>query len=630
MRLAWKTFSGLIPKVSPRNLPDTAAQVANNCWLAETDLQPIKTPLFVTTLADALQKSIYLWRRGGSEEWLSWDRDVDVVRGPIADDQYSRIYYTDGTTLHMNLWDSTIATPKVEVADVSMTPPGAPTITKTKLFDPLTISATFLGNNLSLASYDWDGDNLKLTFHAPSTNSFDMNAPLRLHVGSYGYTPANIHDPQADIYEDILTLGTFGRFQVISISNENYISSPVPPSGFSVPFDKVVTVKMNYVRTNTQYQYYVATTVNIYGQESPPSAVSAQVKWEPNDVLSVTSPAGRLYRSATGLADSNFYYLGDTGGTFVDNVQDSALSEILPLIENPPAQMTGLVSIPGGFLAAFNGKDLFFSEPYLPYSWPTRYRLTMDYDIVGLAVNGNDLIVLTTGNPYYISGTHPDIIQQSKMPVEQSCISKKSIAFSEKFVCYASPDGLCGITGGNVSVVTSQYYTRAQWQELTPQEMIGSVHDGRYIGWLENGAIIIDFKESNATLGTTDVVATGVYSDLENDQLYLIQGATITDWMAGSTSLLATWKSKEYQNVQDAIFNSAKVISEAYTNTTFKIYADGVLVWSYKVADSRGFRVPNFDRSARWSISIETYDRVYEVVVASSMSRLRIIDGIKE
>ena len=633
MRLSWRFFNGIIPKVSTRNLPDANAQTAQNVFLAEYDLQPIKAPLQIATLPDALRQSIYLWRRNSTTEWLSWTTDVDVVRGPIADDQYSRIYYTDGTTLHMKLWNGA----KVEVSDVSIAAPSAPTITKTVLFNPSNITATEQGAACTLTGYSWNGSILKLTFYVPThaVNNSNINLPFRITIPTYGSTPTGATDPRADIFDDKVTITGVGVFQVTDINNTNYVSTPTPASGWTVPYDKVVTINMNYSRTSTQYQYYVQTTVDQYGQESPPSDPSAQVEWGPNDALTVQAASGgtkvRLYRSATGTTESKFYFVAEVapGATYADSLTDAQLSETLPLIENPPTAMSGLVSMPGGFLAAFNGKDVYFSEPFLPYSWPTRYRLTMDYDVVGLATIGNDLIVLTTGNPYYISGTHPDIMSQTKLPVEQSCVAKRSIAYADKFVVYASPDGLVSIAGGQVSVITSKFYTRDQWQALTPANLIGAVHDQRYVGFFTTGGIIFDFKEPNSTLSTTDESATGLYSDLEDDALYMIQTSNITSWRAGATYLLATWKSKEFQNVQDAIFDSALVIADSYASVTFKIFASGVQVWSYAVTSDAGFRVPTLDRDTRWSIQLETTDKIVECVVASEMTLLRAMEAIK-
>ncbi|MGL1400235.1 hypothetical protein ACSTI4_24935, partial [Vibrio parahaemolyticus] len=73
----------------------------------------------------------------------------------------------------------------------------------------------------------------------------------------------------------------------------------------------------------------------------------------------------------------------------------------------PPAGLRGLTAMPNGMMAAFDGKDLYFCEPYLPHAWPASYTLTTDFPIVGLGAFGTSLVVMTTGNLYLVSGTAP-------------------------------------------------------------------------------------------------------------------------------------------------------------------------------------------------------------------------------
>lgn len=633
--IKFRTYGGIQPKIDPRNLPEVGAQVARNVFLAETNIVPLKAPLTIQAIA-ADQQSLYLWRRGGGSEWITWDSDVDVREGPIADDQFNTIFWTDGTTLHKRQWISGAA---VVTNDVSMAAPAAPTITKGKLFTESNVTATFQSFNLPLTAYEWDGDLLKLTFHVASnitpTDPTILNQGVRLRVvqpAGSTYTPTNLDDDAADIFEDTIPLinasaENYGTFQVVGIENANYDASIVPASGYSVPYDKIVSVRMNYSRSSTQYQAYVATSVNATtGQESPPSAASDQVKWEPNDtiILTVASGTVRIYRSASGTVDDDWFFVGETTtGSFEDDFPDSALSEVLPLIENPPALMTGLVAMPGGFFMAFNGKDLFKSEPWLPYSWPTKYRSTLHWDIVGLAVSGNDCVVITKGRPYFVSGTHPEIMTESALPIEQAGVSKRGIAFAENVVCYPSPDGLVVISGGDVRLVTKDHYTREQWNALTPTGMIGSVHDGRYIGWLASGAIIFDFREAIGTLTTTNESATGVFNDLLTDNLYLIQSTNITQWRGAATVLTGSWRSKEYQSIRTPIFSTAKIIASSYVNITLNLYADGALVASYPVTNGNAFRVAKFARSELWSIEVVTDDEIHPILIGPSMQSLR-------
>ena len=95
-----KVFDGLRPIQDAVLLKDTEATVAVNTRLLSGSLSPLKG---VTTLK-ALTKTApqTIWRYGNSptetEHWLEFAGDGDIIRSPIADDAYGRIYWTDGAT----------------------------------------------------------------------------------------------------------------------------------------------------------------------------------------------------------------------------------------------------------------------------------------------------------------------------------------------------------------------------------------------------------------------------------------------------------------------------------------------------------------------------------------------------
>src|SRR5690606_7510378 len=81
-------FSGEIPKLLPRLLPDMSAQAAFNVRLDDGALTPIRKPRRVFGFADATNyRTIY--RHG--EEGLGWTGLVNAAPGPVAQD---RLYYT--------------------------------------------------------------------------------------------------------------------------------------------------------------------------------------------------------------------------------------------------------------------------------------------------------------------------------------------------------------------------------------------------------------------------------------------------------------------------------------------------------------------------------------------------------
>lgn len=92
MKLSTPSFRGMAPRVTPRGLPDNAAQQAINPQLLTGDLQPWKRPVLLEALANAgVVRSIYLFQ----DVWLSYDQSVEFARGAIlGDDEDARIYIT--------------------------------------------------------------------------------------------------------------------------------------------------------------------------------------------------------------------------------------------------------------------------------------------------------------------------------------------------------------------------------------------------------------------------------------------------------------------------------------------------------------------------------------------------------
>ena len=96
MRLKFNTFSGMIPKFSPFVLPDNNSENAINCRFEAGILQPLYGLTEDETLALTGNniEAIHRWNVGASAYWLRFADKVNVIRSPIADDAYSRIYWS--------------------------------------------------------------------------------------------------------------------------------------------------------------------------------------------------------------------------------------------------------------------------------------------------------------------------------------------------------------------------------------------------------------------------------------------------------------------------------------------------------------------------------------------------------
>lgn len=253
---------------------------------------------------------------------------------------------------------------------------------------------------------------------------------------------------------------------------------------------------------------YIYTYVNAWGEESAPSPASELIELDQNDWVNVTCVANtatpdeatyvplskyRIYRSSTTTSGAEYQLVGEydiatLGSAQVDKKLQEALEETCPTITwvVPPTNLKGLVGLPNGIMAGFFGKTLCFSDPFHPYAWPVEYQHTVEYNIVGLGVFGQTLVVLTEGNPYYFSGADSASMSGQKMESVQSCVAKRSIVSVEGGVIFASPDGICIAGPQGVELVTLGAYDKYDWQAEGLKNAFASFSEGVYYIFVGN------------------------------------------------------------------------------------------------------------------------------------------------
>jgi hypothetical protein len=399
----------------------------------------------------------------------------------------------------------------------------------------------------------------------------------------------------------------------------------------------------NTIKETRVYTYTFVNKESGYEFESAPAPASAEVEVYPGQSVTIsqfssvptTSVGGatanyaathkRIYRSTSGT----FLFVAEitlATSSYVDSIAAEDLAEELTTLTwlTPPDTLKGLINLPGGFMAGFTGRDVYFSDPYHPHAWPVQYMQSLDYPVVGLGRMDTTLAVLTTGVPYFLQGSHPDSISVVKSDLEQACASKRSIVSAGGAVMYASPDGLVLLSPGGSKVITEDRFTRAQWQTLfKPSSIHAYQHDRKYIAFYDTGTVqggfIYDFTSGEFVVH--DIYATAGYNDLVADKLYIaLADRTVKIWLAGSAKS-ATWKSKKFGLPHVSGFGAAQLDAEGYP-MTLKFYADNTLVYTQTVSDRNPFRLPSV-RGRDWDFQIEGSNEVFGLTVAETMAELR-------
>jgi hypothetical protein len=382
------------------------------------------------------------------------------------------------------------------------------------------------------------------------------------------------------------------------------------------------------------YTYTTVSNESGFEFESAPAPASAVVSVYVGQGVTIgsfeTVPAGysvthrRIYRATSGV----YLFVAEipvANVSYTDTILAEFLGEELPSLTwlPPPATLAGLINLPGGVMAGFTGRDVYFCDPYHPHAWPVQYMQSLDFPVVGLGRMDTTLAVMTTGTPYFIQGSSPDSMVVVKSDLEQSCVSKRSIVSLNGAVLYASPDGLVSLSPNGSKIITEKYFTRTQWQTLfTPSTIYAYQHDMKYFGFYNNGVTSGGFIYDTSTgeFVTHDIYAAAGYNDLQVDKLFLAgSDRAVKVWGAGANKTV-TWKSKKFTLPQVISFSCAQLEAESYPMTA-KIYAGGTLVHTQTVTSRDVFRLPATP-SRDWEFQFEGSAEVFSFAVAQSVQEL--------
>ncbi len=401
---------------------------------------------------------------------------------------------------------------------------------------------------------------------------------------------------------------------------------------------------------------YLYTYINSLGQESAPSPPSMTVLVDNGIINMVTIPAPdigadvasiRIYRASNSITGAQYLFVTDLLPPYPVTYSDSAMTaDIGPDIlettnfDPPPANLQGIIALPGGALCGFAGNQLCFSEPGFPYAWPIRYRLTTDFKIIAIASIDSTVIVFTEAFTYFAAGNSPGDYAMQKTSYPQSCVSKRGVAMLPAGVLCPTPDGLYLFTGtGPPQNTTELLFAQREWRQLAPSSMIGIVHDDRYFGFYDAsesggslGAIILDFRDGG--FGLIDIVdhATAAYADPITDTLYFTAddshpapightGISLLAWDRAETRRAYQWRSRLYLNPYPTSFQAAQIRAEDYDDLTLRIYGDGSLIFESLVLSQDEFVISPLV-SKKIEIDISGTSRVYQVEIAENMEEL--------
>lgn len=345
---------------------------------------------------------------------------------------------------------------------------------------------------------------------------------------------------------------------------------------------------------DSRYVAYVYTYVSGWGEEGPPSEASTPVLAMDGQTVALTNlatgPVGdynittkRVYRVLSGEESADYRYVMDVAIASTsadDTTEDLDLGDAISTttFEPPSANMVGLTALPNGVFAGYYGKDIFFSEPFYPYAWPSDYSLTLPYTIMGIGFVGQNIVVATTSHPYVLTGTDPASYSQTKMADIAPCVSKRSVVSGDFGVAWATPDGLYVTDGASGRLITKDILDSATWYSAYhPTSMTGKVYQGKYWGFYETGvvggypvggAVVIDLMKNPPEMTTYDTYYPAVYIYPSTDVMYFVtrdEGVNYINTFEGTTLNKVgtyTWRSKRFFTPAALSFSWARITGD--------------------------------------------------------------------
>jgi hypothetical protein len=420
------------------------------------------------------------------------------------------------------------------------------------------------------------------------------------------------------------------------------------------------------------------------GREGPLSPVSEVVDSMINGSATIRIPADnfdpsfdvvgiRLYRvvslsadgAQTATMDSGPLYVKDfvhkAGGnyTVVDSVKDDQLGYEAPSEKYfaPPANLEGLISLPNGVLVGFEGKNLWFSEPWEYHAW--NCYLNLDDCIKKIMYSSGSIYVTTDGHPYVISEKGTDVecrccreVVRYPLPMPIRC--PQSMVETTNGVMWATDDGLARMTGASLVIATDNYIDRASWATFRPETVRATYYKGAYYGFTDMAermgihdgvtvkGFIFDVNEdvygagdagSDSNFTTHDIPAWTTFITRDG-ALYVSYGKEIRRWEGGAEPMFYVWRSQVLSERGYSNYAAARVIGEHHflrqpigREVQFTLYVDGRVMFTRRIKDSQPFRLPSTRYGLDYEIEIRGFSEVNEVHLATSMQELTLINN---
>lgn len=578
------SMHGEMPRVLPHMLPDGYSALAQNCHFRFGVITPVNDDEKSGVTFGINPETLFLYSQN---KWFTWSGIVDVVRSPVAQDPYGRVYYTDGQY------------PKVTSAQIATSGSGP-----------------------------YPANSYRLGIPAPeSAITCVVIAPVAASVAS--------DTPEASTPPPDKTSGPVAK-TIIDIATDIAHKATGAGDNNSAPQEQDDA-------TEDETRFYTQTFVTAYGEEGPPGPQSLEVTvkkggsvdltMQPPPLQNSNITRRRIYRSVSGGGNADFLLVTELDAGVLSFHDDLLAEQLGPSLETwhyvmPPDNMIGLCMMANGIAAGFAGNEVMFSEAFLPYAWPDSYRQTTEDDIVAIAPVGTALVIATKGQPYLFSGVSPSNISGAKLPLTQACVSRQSMVVMDGFVLYAGTNGLVSVSGdGNALIATEKILSPEQWRDMfNPSSIKAYQYRGEYAARYtktDGSQAVFIFSPQDMDIRHMSTTFDTAYNDTSTDTLYLVKGRELSVSQGANTPLPLVWRSKTFIAQENTSFSCLRIKAPYPERTGISVFADGQPVIQLPPGSLRRsvLKLPPVT-GREWYLEVSGFGQIERVTLSTSMPEM--------
>lgn len=607
MKISISNFNALIPKLEDVNLPPSCASTALDVDIASGSLRPaLSTPDSVNPITHTPVKIAI-----PNIPTLA----VEDLFNPLT--QFS-FQLTDGTTTVSLLPTNSIYTNQ----GIIITTTGWSTLAKS-IYNNITSLTIRNGTDIQIAK-------LNLLYKVSCLITYNGgNCVPWGNQGAIGYNKtwgaadysSEILDttgyPIASINSVYALVGNGGAFTNVPTQlNQNGVTYPLSDT-------QQLLIAINYMTSFSQYAYYRITAENTFSdgtvRQGPPSDISSPITRKKSQLVKITfnglASSGtalptkyHIYRAANGTGIDKFHHIAEVAyGTayYEDQVaSNDILGYSLPIYHgtepptalwgNRPEGLTKVILTPTDYYVGYINKTLWFSGlREQNHMFPVAYSIILDYNIIDIYSLGSGVVVLTDYGAYIVWGQQT-YEHWNQLVSDLGTYTTSSAVKINDVLYYVSQNGIVRIAGSRADIVTINYFTPEQFKLLNPATIrLDTANDMLYM-FCDTENYYFDFQNNR-----TDVI-------------------NITATSTNFTATSYTWRSKKFKFDQPVAFKIGRVLAESYINAIFKLYANGVLVFTKTVTSDKPFRLERLEEKRYWEVEVISSDTIHSISIAQN------------